>query len=535
MRKLALPRIKTVRGPAILIIFALCGFLAITLSQAATPSASREAEQGILSGNYALTSGVNATGASGSSAVKFGGAGDNPLAAGNLKAFGGGDSIGITWNPVADPADPNKAPLVTGYNVFRDGVKIGSTTPDNNLKGLENGTIYVDKTAAKGKTYSYQVQPTSTKAAFQMSKATSASIPANTFPTPNFTMNSDASSYITAEQVTWLQNYFIPFIKDWYPKWGEQLARGGYTPLSTFNLKVMSQADYNNFGVGVGWCLADKGTIYVPPFTFEDPDWKLIANDVLFGCTADIFGDISGKEYTDYAPSWVLSGITQTMAHYIYKMHPYSEAQFEKDDVFFSVNYYYTDGSLLAAWFMDQIAKRYSVPYAHDANIARHNKTFGPANLVLSSGYNTDKAWSYIRQQPARIGEIKNVGTGKCLTTVEAKVLAGNRSAISTCNGSQQQQATFLENATTDSSHISIYSFYLAALLSNLTAGFYNNSGADQEWTYDNTSRTIRGIESGKCLQPDGTSSADDTTLSVATCDPTNPRQQWTIPAEKQY
>jgi len=527
MDKKATPRHQTIFKSLLIVgAFAGLGFISVTLSGAAGYKVASEAEAGALGGKASKVTG--ASGASGSASVAFGssssgGSLTKPIL---VTAYGGGASIAITWDPSYNTS--TNADIDT-YNVFRNGTKIGSTTPNATLAGYELGTQYIDKTAVKGQTYNYQVQAVSGSLTSAMSDMASGSIASTTTAVPTITVDSSVSANLSAADVTWLQNNVVPVLKAWYPIFGDLWATPSYTPPSSIVIKTSSIAQYDQDYPGSD-AVTEGNVIHFRPSILTD---KIYASQVFVHESTHVMQDnvVSGSSDPTFTPSWFTEGMAYYATYYVFNGSPYLDYLYS---IAAGPDEYYTDGYYSAALLMFQIRlNRLTPTYVRDTNVAAHSGQYGPANLKFSNGKNTDEVWADYGNSNGKTGVLKNVATGKCAAATPDDALVAANVAIATCNGGGAQKVTYVKRPSDAFANLVVYSYCMdpAPGSSSGTMSIWTSECRDSSsaaWVKQ-TDGTLKNTSTGKCLDISGSGTADGTLLTVNTCNGST-RQQWTTP-----
>ncbi|MBV1851367.1 RICIN domain-containing protein [Catellatospora sp. NEAU-YM18] len=131
----------------------------------------------------------------------------------------------------------------------------------------------------------------------------------------------------------------------------------------------------------------------------------------------------------------------------------------------------------------------------------------------------------------SRTGAITGVGSGRCVDVPSSNSTNGTQLQIWTCNGTGAQSWTVGTDGTIRALgkcldvNGGINADGTKVQLWDCTA---NN--ANQQWTYNATTRRLTNPVTGKCLDATGQGTADGTKLQVWTCN-TQTNQQWTLPA----
>ncbi|WP_425826918.1 endo-1,4-beta-xylanase [Streptomyces fractus] len=128
---------------------------------------------------------------------------------------------------------------------------------------------------------------------------------------------------------------------------------------------------------------------------------------------------------------------------------------------------------------------------------------------------------------PADAGQIKGVGSGRCLDVPNSSTSDGTQVQLWDCSGGTNQQWT-----TTASGELKVYGskcLDAAGSANGAKVQIYGCSGADnQKWRL-NSDGSIVGVQSGRCLDAVGAGTGNGTLIQLYSCSNGN-NQRWTRP-----
>jgi Tachylectin len=141
-----------------------------------------------------------------------------------LRAYPGGDGIGLRWNPPAG-SHPSQ------YTIYRDGTLIGRVNATSG--GYTDTARFVDRGLAAGVAHVYRIATRTTSGATTaQSYPVAATLPANTTPVPNVILRNPFRNLDRQAA------FIVQTIRDWYPKFSDQLAWPTYRPPHTFTVVI---------------------------------------------------------------------------------------------------------------------------------------------------------------------------------------------------------------------------------------------------------------------------------------------------------
>ncbi|MFE0257919.1 family 20 glycosylhydrolase [Streptomyces sp. NPDC059010] len=128
---------------------------------------------------------------------------------------------------------------------------------------------------------------------------------------------------------------------------------------------------------------------------------------------------------------------------------------------------------------------------------------------------------------PARSGQIKGVGSGRCLDIPASQTSTGTQLTIWDCHGDANQTWTPAADGTVRALGVCMTAAATTAG-TPVTISPCTPSGT-QLWAYETDTRRLRNTASGKCLDVSAEATANNSKLILYTCH-TGANQQWTLP-----
>lgn len=515
-------KIAPTRNLLIALLFGVVGFVGLRLSHAAAPAALSEAESGTISGNASIM--TNANGASNTQTVAFG---SIPMLPSIIKAATGGTSIALVWNK-------SKSLNVSSYEVYRNGTKVATVTPNPNaLPRIEKeGRSYIDTNVTRGTTYSYQIKAVASNGnSSPLSTAISATHPTKTSPNPTVTFDYSAAPAPTVVAKADLEAAIKKTVDTWYPKISDMLAYPDYTPVVT-NMIVET-----NPGLGAAGEAGNK-IGYNPSWINGSPDeLQNLTGGTLMHEMVHMINEFD----TDNKPAWVQEGIANWIG--------LGGVPVESDKLTWPVATPLFDAATLnqgydpGASFIYYIQTHYKASFPRDISIAVHNKTYTSDFLQKSIGKTEDQIIQEMRTADAgTTASITGIG-GKCITVANGATANQTPIQLNSCSNANSQQWTplFTDGEDKNPNHGNVF------VLNNYKLGVANcldiqwggtaagtpiwyyscNFGVAQKWQIL-PSGALLNPNSGKCLGTANGSSADGTTLVLADCDG-SASQRWVV------
>jgi hypothetical protein len=278
----------------------------------------------------------------------------------NLRAFAGGNGIALRWSPPAG-ASPSS------YTVYRNGVPI-ATVPATSAAAYVNTARYHDTTATPGTSYLYQVSMTTTAGLTTVAGySVSATLPTSTTPVPTVTFDNPYPDVAAQVDLT------REVLRTWYPKFADVLARPGYSPPSTFTVRI---ADIANPG-------ETSGNVITLDIDFVRA-WATNPNFpglVMHEATHML------QQYPN-APGWVAEGMAVWATHNILN---------DGDTPFPPSGSSYTSGYDNAAYLIRSASTWYARPaLPHDLNVVAHGRTYSDAFWSQQTGRTLATLWGTV-------------------------------------------------------------------------------------------------------------------------------------------
>jgi hypothetical protein len=409
----------------------------------------------------------------------------------------GGDSIVLMW--AGDTA-------ITRYNVYRDGVHIGTSSATNPGTVYKQGTRFIDWQISRGGTYNYQVQAIDGNGVTsELSAATRVTAPTDTTPEPQVTL--DVS--LAPELESWANQYVLPEVRAWYPKISDLIAYPDYTPRARFTIRftpdaVVAHADWRNGIIEVN-----------PKFAADNPqDLGLFIHEF-----THIIQSALG-----FTRGWVIEGTADWAREYIYR---------DRAPIVPRVTDSFIQGYSQGSVFLEYFRQRVHPESVRRANVALHNNTYHDGILTaLTDAPSLDAHWLRLLNMPGHDVKTGSVIAsrygGKCLDNYGYGGNDGNRIVSWACTGTDNQYWSAVSN--TDGTYaLRVHGKCLDVASSGTTNGTLvqlwtcNWSGA-QKWQAVGT--TLVNANSGRCL--DAGDLANGTQMRIWDCNG-SVEQQWNL------
>jgi hypothetical protein len=441
----------------------------------------------------------------------------------NLRAFVGGNSIGLTWNYASDQ-------VPTAYDVYRNNVVVATVPPESDDASNDFTQRWIDTGVTNGTTYSYKiVAKNSSGEASSPSSTVSATQPASPFKVPTITISSNVAS----KYVPYMTNVKA-LLEKWYPKIVTYFGSQANAP-TTITLDTDP-----SFG-GAYVLNGNQLTIGVPFLDshLNDPDQAIAIHEVTHVATSGIDGAFN--------PSWVTEGFADYVRYWVY-----SSNMAIADPHTFT----YLHGYEHAGYLFNYISTTFNKPnfakdlYANQIAKADLNAFF-KAQTGNANGYSTlGETWYNMSgKKVSSILTFKNGSTSSCADLLNYTDADNNPVQITSCTGNIAQWWTF-----TPINNTSTYGLIRTNVGSALTGSpladgserclypkgngttsgtavvIYNcdPSNTGMQW-YFQTNGLIRNVNSGLCLQPKGASTANNTVLQAVTCNSGTAAQNWNV------
>ncbi len=285
----------------------------------------------------------------------------------NLRAFTGGPSVALLWNP-------GSGTTATQYRVYRNSTQVATVTPQT---GYPTNTVrYIDAGAPIGVSVSYQVAGVDSGGAVgPKSTPVNVTRPAadNTTPTP--TVNLDAS--IPSDLLATFQTNRA-LILDWYPKFADKLAYPNYTAPAALTLAA-ANTGYPGITSGTTITL-DIGWLRDSTHAGEFP-----------GVFLHEMTHVIQMGYSCPNCGWVAEGLAVWATHNIYNdVDPVRTA---------SAYQYFTRGYSETEPLLIWATEHYGKPnFVRELNIAAHGGTPVDAFSVQQTGKTPRQLWDEMQR-----------------------------------------------------------------------------------------------------------------------------------------
>lgn len=453
-----------------------------------------------------------------------------PAAPVTPRAFTGGPSVALLWNPGAGTAP-------TQYRVYRNNSQIATVTPEPVVSGFPTTVRYIDRTAPIGQAVTYQVAGVDSAGAVGPKTSFPGSVtrPAASATVATPTVTVDASVPATYQQ---LFQTMKTLIEDWYPKFADRLVNGAYSTPTALTLAV---SDTGNAGetsgttitMGKGWLdersRTDAGRAEFPGAFLHEMTHVIQVGYNCNYCTWAVEGVpvwATHNIYNDAAPHAQVSGTAE------YFSRGYSEAE--------TLLLYIISKTGKADFVRDLNIKAVtSKPADLDAFVVQQTATNGTAGKTprdlytefrrkTESGFTPPQWYKSVKLatsgSPGQCIEVpyydlKNWGarTGECWDTpVQAFLYWPSASG-----GGRYENMFAAYKCLSNEVHSSGSTLTLSA------CGSFDND--NQRWTVQNGNQ-LRNAAVGQCLQasPDPLN-ANRQVLALAGCSSSASGQQWTL------
>lgn len=494
-------RLNVIAAAAVAVSVVIVAYALVALFGA--QSQGLEAEQATLSGSAKVVSDASA---SGGSALQFGAAPPAvtpPAAPSGLRAVGGGRDIALQWKT------PSSTSGITRYEVYRDGAKVATVTPDTSNYRALLGTRYYDTDVNRGQAYRYQVRATNADGGTsELSAAISASIPTSSAGLPSV-------SYDVSEAPD-LQGYVDQFVKptvaSWYPKLVDVLVKGNYVPRTSF--EIIYDKDYTALAE-----VRNGRTMVVNPEWVRDhpEDLGLYVHEMTHIV----------QSYQAGVPGALTEGIADWTREYVY---------YDRDPRPPRQNETYASGYSPASYFVNWIQENVRSDFIVAANARAHNEGglgFGYQIYEQIAGQPVQRMWHAMTGRkisaPGHLSTVNNL----CADVLNYDRTNGNTVQAMTCRENTAQQWMHVYNNGSDGVGLLMV---LGKCLDVNGAGTANgtkvqiwdcNSSSAQQWVKQGD--TLVNPNSNKCLQPKGGSLAPGTPLVIWECNG-SAYQRWSPP-----
>jgi hypothetical protein len=395
---------------------------------------------------------------------------------------------------------------ITSYNVYRDGVRIGTSNTANPGTVYKQGTRFTDWQISRGGTYKYQAQAIDANGlTSELSTATVVTAPTNTTPEPQVTL--DVS--LAPELESWANQYVLPEVRAWYPKISDLIAYPDYTPPARFTIKfspdaALAYADWYN------------GIIVVnPKFAADNPqDLGMFIHEATHIIQTSL----------GFTRGWVIEGTADWAREYAYRDRA-AIVPTVRDSYILG----YSQGSVLLEYFRQKVHP----DSIRRATVALHNNTYHDGILTaLTDAPSLDAHWLRLLNIPGhdiKTGSIvASRYAGKCLDNYAYGGDDGNRIVSWACTGTDNQYWSAVLNAD------GTYALRVHGKCMDVSSSGTANGTLVQLWTCNWTGAqkwqlmgtTLVNANSGRCL--DAGDLANGTQMRIWDCNG-SVEQQWNL------
>ena len=417
----------------------------------------------------------------------------------NVRAFTGGDSIALLWNP-ATGDNP------TSYHIYRDGVLDATVSPvTDNHSGVTTQRWY-DTAVVNGATYSYQVSGVNTVGEESAkSSALNVTQPVSPVAVPTITVSPDVpAAYLPAVTAG------KTLLETWYPKIVTKYGNPSYAPTS---MTLTTSATASNPNTDF-----NSNTITVPESYLSSASSADI-NAMWVHESTHIM------QHGNYV-GWIQEGLASYTSDFIY-----SNGSVAVNDA----TAHYLDGYGDTSQFMNWITTKYNKPdFVKDLQAA----TIGDAVPISFFKAQTNRSLGDLWQEftGRRVGTVEpfvNGTSGMCVDLPGGDLTDGRRYQIYSCNDTQSQTGSFVpDNATSNQGFIEIAGKCMDVWHGGIADGtavdsYQCNGSSAQKWIIT-ANGSLKNPNSGKCLQSVANGSASGTLLEISTCTGAT-NQTWNI------
>jgi hypothetical protein len=435
-----------------------------------------------------------------------------PAAPINVRAFTGGNSIALRWNPAAMTKP-------TRYEVYRNGGRV-ATVQAPASESWVNTARYIDTSVVAGRTYRYQVLTITTasngateRSSLSASVSATQPLAANTTPVPTVTAST------TLPELTALVANAKTLVQTWYPKFADVLARPAYAPPASIVIRTEpcnggAYTDGNNIVLCEAYALKLVNDVNSP-------------GTVLHEMTHVI------QQYQN-TPGWIVEGMAVWGTHEIYNDAP----DFALGAP--GAQNSYQAGYDKAASFVKWISTTYNKPnLARDLNIAANAGNNAAQFFVNQTGKTVQQLWQQLTGiMPA---DYKFLSTsGVCIEDKGWITDNGNPIQTGSCWDAPPQMFTLWPaTAGSDIGQLQTVGKCVDTVGDGVSDGTRIvvddcSTSASQQWRHDAQRGWLVNTNSNKCAQPvgglvPGTAGADVyLELELAACNDQSPAQRWT-------
>jgi hypothetical protein len=417
----------------------------------------------------------------------------------NLRAFTGGDSIALLWNPAAGN-NP------TSYNIYRDGVLDATVAPVTDDHSGVTTQRWYDTSVANGVTYSYQVSGVNS-AGEESAKSAALNVtqPSQPVPVPTITVSPDVPAAYQGAL-----NAGKALLETWYPKIVTKYGNPSYAPTSmTLTTSTTDSGPNTTFG---------SSTITVP----ESYLGSASSADINAMWVHEVTHVMQNGNYV----GWIQEGLASYTSDFIYS---------NGNPVVNNATAHYLDGYGNVSQFMNWITNTYNKPnFVSGLQAATVGDVVPIDFFKAQTNRSLGELWKQFTGR--RVGTVEpfmNGASGMCVDLPGGDLTAGARYQIYSCNGTQSQTASFVpDNTTSNQGYIEIAGRCMDVLSSGTANGtavdsYLCNGTSAQEWIIT-ANGSLKNPHSGKCLQSVGNGSTSGTLLEISTCTGAT-NQTWNI------
>jgi hypothetical protein len=427
-------------------------------------------------------------------ALKFGAPISDPTPTPTPQAYTGGRDVAVLWQPIQWSRQTLR------YDVYRNGQLIG-TAPPSIYRAGNSAATYVDPHVTDGQSYTYEVQAVASDGA-RAARSTPASITHSTAGTPVPSIAIDTNGFPhTLPYLTLGKAY----LETWYPKVANLLAYPEYQAPHHLILRARATSDC---GSAEGWVDGTPNVVHIcaRANTGTSDDVGLFVHEATHLIQAyggpQLAG--AGESIATWAGHLAI-GRSNTMP-----------------GPFFS----YFDDYEYGAYFYEWISRTYGKPdFMHDLNVVCHEGTYTSAWMEQYTGRS--------------IGQLFGEMTGNTFTSSGPLKKASNRYAYPLDSNPDDTRLTpgsrlvLVDNPESNAAYF--FQGPMTALpgpgplrwakdvciaedAQHYVVVQYCSEVTPTPWRYLAPLGAFRNEATGRCIQPQGGSSAVGTPLVTATC-----------------
>jgi len=415
-----------------------------------------------------------------------------------LSVATGGNSNVVIW----DYADKSS---VARYDIYRDDVHIGSSTPDSSspLQTGKDGTRYTDRPVTPGATSTYSVVAVTTGGqSSPKSPSVKARAPSQT--TPLTILSVDASADPSLE--SWLTDTIRPEVALWYPKISDHIAYPRYTPPLEATLKLDSTLSVPAKTSGTTVHLS---TSY---FRAHPDDIGAVIHELAH--VASTTANYQRWEDESIA-DWIRLKIYRDPKFASYRLSSHS---------------FYDQGYMPGARMLSYIRANGNPNIIKDLNVSIRAKAYGSHYIEEKTGKSADAWWAEMTNQKVKTGRLALAeNESLCADLPYSNTTYGTDLQLYSCNGTSAQRYSF---ATRGSGASVVH--LMGGCMDVESSGTANgtpiqywgcNGTSAQRWRLQSNG-TLVNPSSGKCLAVSSVASGAKTVLSTCAAVST---QRWVV------